>query len=200
MTVAGILLAAGSGTRMGQNKLVLALDGEPLVRRAARRALEAGLDPLLVVVGHEAGRIREALEGIACRIVVNPEWSRGQSASLSVGAAAVPADAPAAVVLLADMPLVDAASIREVVARWRETGAPLVSSRYGDVPAPPTLYARALLPELQGGVGEGRGREVVRRNRSRAAWVDRPAEALSDVDVPEDLERARAGAGPRSET
>jgi molybdenum cofactor cytidylyltransferase len=199
MTIAGILLAAGSATRMGQNKLLLDLGGEPLVRRVARRAVEAGLDPVLVVLGHEADRVREALAGVPCRFVPSPEWSQGQSASLSAGVAAVPPEAAAAVVLLGDMPFVDAGSIREVVARWRESGAPLVSSRYGDVPAPPTLYARPLLAELQGGEGEGRGREVVRRNRALAAWVDRPAEALADVDVPEDLERARAGAARRSE-
>ncbi len=195
MAIAGILLAAGSATRMGRNKLLLDLEGEPLVRRAARTALEAGLDPLLVVVGHEAENVHEALVGLPCRFVLNLDWRLGQSTSLSAGAAAVPAAAEAAVVVLADMPLVDAASIRSVVARWRESGAPLVSCRYGGVPAPPTLYCRPLLAELQGGEGEGRGREVVRRHRESAAWVDRPASALADVDFPEDLERARAAAG-----
>jgi molybdenum cofactor cytidylyltransferase len=191
MSIAGILLAAGSATRMGRNKLLLPIEGETLVRRAARRGLEAGLEPLLVVVGHEADRVTEALAGLDCRIVLNPEWERGQSASLSAGAAAVPSGAKGAVVLLADMPFVDAGMIRAVVARWRETGAPLVSGRYGDVPAPPTFYERPLLADLQGGEGEGRGREVVRRHRERAAWVDLPAGALADVDDPDDLERAR---------
>jgi xanthine dehydrogenase accessory factor len=198
MAIAGILLAAGSAARMGRNKLLLELDFEPLVRRAARRALEAGLDPLLVVVGHEADGVRAALSGLDCRLVDNPEWLRGQSSSLSVGAAAVPPDAEAAVVLLADMPFVEAATIRAVLARWRETGAPIVSSRYGEVPAPPTLYARSLLTELQGGEGEGRGREVVRRHRERVAWVELAAAALADVDFPEDLERARAAPGPEA--
>ncbi len=196
MAIAGILLAAGSATRMGRNKLLLELDGEPLVRRAARRALEAGLDPLLVVVGHEADAVRAALSGLGCRFVENPEWRRGQSSSLSVGVAAVPPGVEAAVVLLADMPFVEADTIRAVVTRWRETGAPVVSSRYGEATAPPTLYARSLLPELKGGEGEGRGREVVRRHRDRAAWVELAAAALADVDFPEDLERARAAPGP----
>src|SRR5512137_2464873 len=139
MAIAGILLAAGSATRMGRNKLLLELAGEPLARRAARRALEAGLAPLLVVLGHEAELVREALSGLPCRFVQNQDWSQGQSTSLSAGAAAVPPDAEAAVVLLADMPFVDGTAIRAVVARWRETGAPLVACRYGDVPAPPTL-------------------------------------------------------------
>jgi len=196
MAIAGILLAAGSATRMGRNKLLLELAGEPLVRRAARRALEAGLGPLLVVLGHEAELVREALSGLPCRFVQNPDWRQGQSTSVSAGAAAVPPDAEAAVVLLADMPFVDAAAIRAVTSRWRETGAPLVSCRYGGVPAPPTLYCRPLLAELQGGHGEGRGREVVRRHGDRAAWVDLPAGALADVDAPEDLEAAREALEP----
>ena len=191
MAISGILLAAGSATRMGRNKLLLELEGEPLVRRAARAGLEAGLDPLLVVVGHEAESVREALTGLACRFIVNLDWRQGQSTSVSAGAAAVPPEAEAAVVLLADMPFVDAAAVRAVVSRWRDTGAPLVSCRYGEVPAPPTLYCRPLLAELQGGQGEGRGREVVRRHRESAAWVDRPAAALADVDFPEDLESVR---------
>ncbi len=91
MAIAGILLAAGSATRMGQNKLLLELGGEPLVRRAARTALEAGLAPLLVVVGHEAERVREALAGLPCRFVENPAGGRraGHLAS-SAGVAAVP--------------------------------------------------------------------------------------------------------------
>jgi molybdenum cofactor cytidylyltransferase len=195
MTIAGILLAAGSATRMGQNKLLLELGGEPLVRRVARRAVEAGLDPVLVVVGHEADRVRKALAGVPCRFVPSPEWSLGQSASLSAGVAAVPPEAAAAVVLLGDMPFVEVETVRAIVARWREAGAPVVSARYGSVPAPPTLYDRTVLNELRGGEGEGRGREVVRRHREHAAWVDRPAAALADVDVPEDFERARAAAG-----
>ena len=63
--VAGVVLAAGTSTRMGRNKLFLELDGEPLVRRAVGRASKAGLDPVIVVLGHEADRVQRALE--ACR-------------------------------------------------------------------------------------------------------------------------------------
>ena len=190
MKVAGIVLAAGAARRMGSNKLLMALEGESLLRRAARRALEAGLDPVVVVVGHEAERARAELHGLGCTAVDNPEHARGIATSLSAGVRALPAEAEAAVVLLADMPLVDAAMIRAVVARHAETGAPVVASRYGEATAPPTLYHRSLFPELSG--GEGRGREVVRRHRGEAAWVDWPEAALADVDVPGDLERAGA--------
>ncbi len=193
--MAGILLAAGAATRMGRNKLLLELEGETLLRRAARRALAAGLDPVLVVLGHEAARAGAELDRLGCRIVLNPDHARGINTSLSAGVAAVPPEASAAVVLLADMPFVDAGMVRAVLARFRETGAPVVTCRYGEVTAPPTLYDRAVFPELRGGEGEGRGREVVRRYRERAAFVSWPASALADVDVPEELERARTRLG-----
>ncbi len=195
MKIAGILLAAGASTRMGENKLLLELEGETLLRRAARRALEAGLDPVLVVLGHEAEQARAELLGLGCRVVLNPDHARGMNTSLAAGVAAVPPEAAAAVVLLADMPRVEAGMIRAVCARFAESGAPVVASRFGEVTAPPTLYHRAVFPDLLGGEGEGRGREVVRRLGERAVFVAWPATALSDVDQPEDFERARTGPG-----
>jgi cyclopropane-fatty-acyl-phospholipid synthase len=186
---AGIVLAAGSAKRMGKNKLLLELDGETLVRRAVRVAREAGLDPVLVVVGHEAERVAADLRGLDCAVVPNARHALGMSTSLDAGVSALPAGAQSAVVLLADMPFVEPAMIDALIRRQRETGAPLVASRYGAVPAPPTLYTRTLFPELRGGEGEGRGREVVRRHAGEAAWVDWPASALADVDEPGDLER-----------
>jgi len=199
MEVAGILLAAGAATRMGRNKVLLELGGETLLRRAARRALAAGLTPVLVVLGHEAERARAELDGLGCRAVVNPDYARGINTSLSAGVEAVAPGAPAAIVILADMPFVDADMIRAIVARYAETGAPVVASQYGDVTAPPTLYDRSLFPALRGCAGEGRGREVVRRHRHRAAFVAWPPSALADLDLSDDLERARARLGAGGE-
>ncbi len=194
--VAGLVLAAGASTRMGANKLLLELDGEPLVRRAARAALDAGLDPVLVVVGHEAERTRAAVAGLRCTPVPNPAYAEGPGSSLRAGAAALPADAAAAVVLLGDMPLVTAAMIRTLVERWRATGAPVVVSDYAGVLAPPTLFDRAVLPELGALHGETAARPVVERHRADAETVPWPPAALGDVDVPSDLERLRDGARP----
>jgi molybdenum cofactor cytidylyltransferase len=192
--VAGIVLAAGHSTRMGRNKLLLRSGSESLVRRAARVAVEAGLDPVLVVLGHEAGLILAELAGLACVPVANARHALGLNTSLDAGLAAVPSDAAAAAVLLADMPLVSPAMLRALVSRHRETGAPLVSSRYGGTVAPPVLYARAVFAELRGGLGEGRGREVLRRRQAEASYLDWPAAALADVDEPADLARAVPGA------
>lgn len=190
--VAGLVLAAGSSTRMGQNKLLLDLDGEPLVRRAVRAALEAGLDEVVAVLGHEAERVAEALAGLRCRTVLNPDHAQGVRLSLQTGVRAVQGEAGAVVVVLADMPFVTAAMIRTVVERYRSGTAPLVVSEYGDVNAPPTLYDRALFPELLTMTGDGCGKQVVRRHQEEAAVVCWPEAALSDIDVPDDYARIRA--------
>jgi molybdenum cofactor cytidylyltransferase len=190
--VAGVVLAAGASTRMGENKLLLRLDGEALVARAARRAAAAGLDPVVVVLGHEAERVGRELDGIACRPVFNPDHATGQASSFRAGIAAVPEDAPAAVILLADMPHVTAEMIAALVGRYRQTRASLVVSEYGGVHAPPTLYDRSLFGEIRAMSGDGCGRQVVRRHRAEAQAVAWPAEWLADLDEPRDLDRLRA--------
>jgi molybdenum cofactor cytidylyltransferase len=201
--VAGLLLAAGTASRMGSNKLLFELDGESVLRRAARRALAGGLAPLLVVLGHQAEKAARELDGLACRTVFNPDYERGITSSLQAGVAALAPAAPAAqaaVVLLADMPFVTAEMIAGLVARYRATRAPLVISDYAGVTAPPMLYDRSLFDEIRTMTGGRCGKQVVKRHRDEAEVLSWPAAALADLDVPEDyarLQAAQAGAGAR---
>jgi molybdenum cofactor cytidylyltransferase len=177
---------------MGTNKLFLRLGGETLLRRAVKLALEAGLDPVLVVIGHEAEKAGREVEGLECRTVLNPDHESGPGTSLRAGIRAVPPGCRAAVVLLADMPLVTAAMIGALVERHRATGAPLVVSDYGGTLAPPTLYGRSLFDEIEAVGPETGGKEIVARHSDRAVRVAAPAATLSDLDVPDDLARIRA--------
>jgi molybdenum cofactor cytidylyltransferase len=192
--IAGVLLAAGMSTRMGRNKLFLDLGGRTVLDRALSVALAARLDPLLVVVGHEADRVQAALTGTPARPVLNPDYARGLNTSLRTGIAALPDTVAGAVVMLADMPLVDAAMIDALVAGWRASGAPLAISRYGDVVAPPILYGAALFAELRALDGDGCGKAVIKRHRGEELALDWPAERLTDLDVPDDLARVAEAA------
>ncbi len=190
--VAAVILAAGSSTRMGRNKLLLDLGGETLVRRAARAALGAGVDQVVVVLGHEEPRVRAELDGLACTPIVNPDHAEGAGTSVRTGVRHVAAAADAIVVVLADMPFVTTEMIATLVERYRDTRAPLVVSHYGDVQAPPTLYDRALFDELLAIPGERCAKQVVRRHEQVAVVVAWPESALRDIDVPADYEGARA--------
>ncbi len=189
--VAGVLLAAGTSSRMGRNKLFLRLGGTSVLRRAVATAREAGLDPVLVVLGHESDRALAELEGLSCTPVLNQEYASGMNTSVRAGISAVPADATGAVLMLADMPFVTAGMLRSLVDRYRAGEEPLVVSTYGEVLAPPILYGRPLFGELRALDGDGCGKRVVKAHRAEAIEVEWPPSALTDLDVPDDLERVR---------
>jgi molybdenum cofactor cytidylyltransferase len=187
--VAGIVLAAGTSSRLGRNKLLMELGGESVLRRTVRNAIDGGLVPVLVVLGFEANRARDALAGLACEPVDNPDYALGINSSLQAGLAAVPPEAVAAVVLLGDMPLVTSSMIAAVVEAYRRSEAPLVISQYGGVHAPPTLYDRSLFGEFQEREGEGAGKRMVERHRHEALSIAFPPDALVDLDEPDDYRR-----------
>ena len=189
--VAGVVLAAGTSSRMGRNKLFLRLGGTSVLRRAVATAREAGLDPVLVVLGHESGRGLAELEGLSCTPVLNQEYASGMNTSVRAGISGVPADATGAVLMLADMPFVTAGMLRSLVDRYRAGEEPLVVSTYGEVLAPPILYGRPLFGELRALDGDGCGKRVVKAHRAEAIEVEWPPSALTDLDVPDDLERVR---------
>ena len=192
--VAAIVLAAGASRRMGAdvNKLLLPLDGEPMVRRAVRRAMEAGLAPVVVVVGHEAARVRAALDGLPCTFVASANFSGPASGSLHAGVRALHATpAAAAIVLLGDMPQVSVGML-ESLATSLAGGAYAAISRYAPdgVVGPPLGFRRELWSQLLDAHGEGAGRAVALANAEAAAWHDWPALALEDVDTPAEYEAA----------
>jgi molybdenum cofactor cytidylyltransferase len=190
--VAGIVLAAGLSSRMGNNKMLIELGGRTLVRRAVETALSANLDPVLVVVGHQSELVRAELRGLSCTPVLNAEYVRGMNTSVRAGIRALPENTDAAVVLLGDMPLVEGRMVHALLEAFRTSPAPLVISTYGGVVAPPILYARAVFPELRGLDAEACGKQVVKQHRTEAIELAWPSEALTDLDEPADLERVRA--------
>jgi molybdenum cofactor cytidylyltransferase len=193
--VAGILLAAGTSSRMGKNKLLFELEGESVIRRAVRRALAGGLSPLVVILGHESDLVWKEIEDLPCEWGLNPLYRDGINSSLKAGIMAVRGlKAKAALVMLADMPFVTAEMIAAMIARYRESTAPLVISDYDGVNAPPMLYDQSLFLELLTMEGEGCGRQVVKRHKPEAEVLPWPVSALQDLDVPEDYEKIQGAA------
>ena len=133
--IPAIVLAAGRSSRMGRAKASLSLDGvDTFLTRIVRTFQEAGVDDVIVVVGHEADEIARvfARSGLPARFVVNANYDRGQLSSLLAGLAAI--DRPgvaAALVTLVDVPLVSAATVRAVVDRYRSSHARIVRPTWG---------------------------------------------------------------------
>lgn len=189
--IAGILLAAGKSSRMGANKLTLPFKGKPLVRHAADAALAGGLDPLIVVTGHDAPSVRNALAGAAVNFVHNADYAEGLSTSLRAGLRAVPDGCDGALVLLGDMPAITPGLIARVIAAFNpRAGHAICVARAADgTRGHPVLWGRQFFSEMAALRGDNGARALMDAHADQVADVDAGDDApLLDIDTPEALD------------
>jgi CTP:molybdopterin cytidylyltransferase MocA len=185
--VAGVLLAAGEGKRLGTPKAVVELGGRRLVDRGTDLLREGGTAPVLVVTG--AAPV--SVPGVT--VVPNPDWRTGMGSSLAAGLGALPGDCAAAVIALVDQPLIGPEVVRRLLAAYR-AGAELAVAAYGGRARNPVLLARGhWAGVLAAAEGDAGARPYLRAHPGLVTLVEcadigRP----DDVDTPEDL--ARVGA------
>lgn len=190
--VSAVILAAGRSTRMGgPNKLLAELDGEPLIRRAARAALGSRARETIVVVGHMAGDVRAALAGLDVTFVDNPDFADGLSTSLQAGVGAVSPESRAAVFLLGDMPRIDAAIVDSLIDRFDPTADSLIvvptsAGKRGN----PVLLSRRFFAELENLTGDVGARHLIGLHGEAVTEVELGADVALDVDTPEAMRRA----------
>lgn len=187
-----VVLAAGGSRRMGRPKQLLDIDGEPLVRRAVRVALDAGLGRVLVVIGAQAGRIRTAIEDLDVAIVVNPDWQEGIASSLRAGVAEIGRVAPDArglIVLPADLPRMPAEHLARIDAAQRRSGATVVASDYGDHRGAPAWFGRRHFAALGALRGDAGARDLLQGEDVET--VAAPSGSGLDLDLPADVLRFR---------
>lgn len=197
-TLGIIVLAAGTSSRMGEPKQLLSFEGETLLKRAVRAALETQCRPVIVVLGSNANALHDELEGMDSLVLFNREWSEGMSSSIRCGLKAlegVATDKPEAVILmLCDQPFVTSDTLRRLIDTYHAGNASLVASEYEAAGEKtlgvPALFSRALFSELMSLSGAEGARRVIMRHREGAAVVAMP-EAAFDVDTPEDYRALR---------
>jgi nicotine blue oxidoreductase len=198
-TVAGVLLAAGEGSRLGQPKALVRLDGQTLAERGTGLLRAGGADPVLVVTG----AVPVELDDV--RTVVNPDWRTGMGSSLRAALRAL-ADtaAGAAVIALADQPLVGHEAVARLIAAYR-AGATVAVAAYEGKPRNPVLVAREhWAGVIETATGDQGARAFLRARPDLVTLVEcgdtgRP----DDIDTPADLDRiardVRRPGSPRRE-
>src|SRR4051794_36781793 len=208
---AGLLLAAGAGSRMGGPKALVELGGRLLVERGAEVLRQAGGDPVGVVLGAAADEGRDRAELSDARIVDNPNWAEGQAGSLRIGLVGVAdsdADADrgagAVVVTLVDQPAIPPEVVRRLVDAWRGGAGPAVIAAYGGEPRNPVLLDRRVWADVATNVEGDEGARVWLREGRR----DHPEQIVLvecddigdpiDLDTPADL-RELSAADARSQ-
>jgi molybdenum cofactor cytidylyltransferase len=177
--------------RFGEgNKLLTRVHGKALVRRVASAFIEAGLDPVLVVVGYEMELVSAELAESPVTIVHNPGFARGLSRALVRGVRAIPEGACAAVIGVADQPFLTAGVLLSLTGAYRSRGAPIVAPLFGSRRGNPVVFDRALFSELLRVEGDQGGRSVIERHLDEVEWVEVGDERAGlDVDTLGDLEQ-----------
>jgi CTP:molybdopterin cytidylyltransferase MocA len=203
--VAGVLLAAGDGSRLGRPKALVVIGGQSLALRGVRLLAAGGTSPVIVVTGaaHVAADLQEVMRaagtgasdrGLPDVISVhNPDWQAGMGSSLAVGLAAVPGECKAAVLALADQPLVGPEAVRRLIAA-HAAGASVAVACYEGRPRNPVLIAREHFAEVADlAVGDVGARPFLRAHPELVSQIEcadtgRP----DDIDTPADLARVQA--------
>lgn len=189
--ILGLILAAGTSSRLGRPKQLEPIRGRPLIAHTVEQAQQGALDAVLVVVGNQAEEVTEAMVGFDVDTVFNQDFATGQASSLVVGVReAELRGADAVVVMLADQPGVEPGAIQRLVTARRVHRAKLAMARYGTDRGHPVLFGRELFAELLELTGDTGGRDIIRRHQADLVLVDGGRDTIPvDLDEESDLVR-----------
>jgi molybdenum cofactor cytidylyltransferase len=194
--IAAIVPAAGMSTRMGRNKLLLPFEGKPLIARAVDTLLESEVDEVVVVLGYEADKVKEKLQGKQVTIVENPNYDQGIGTSIRVGLGAVSSGATAIMIYLADQPLLEPEDVNRLIRAFAEASehnksivVPFFRGQRGNPVILDVSHKKAIL-EVVGEVGCKR---VIKSNPDKVLVVEMETDhVVRDVDRREDYEGLQA--------
>ncbi|GAB2790217.1 nucleotidyltransferase family protein [Dyella kyungheensis] len=188
LQIGAIILAAGSASRYGALKQVIAIDGEPMVRRIARNALAARLQPVIVVVGAQGDRVIDCLNNLDVVAVENVEWASGMGSSLSEGVKALMAQAStlqALMVLLADQPAIRLDDLENMLTAHAQAPQRILACGHEGALSPPCIFPMTYAEELSALQGPQGARSLLEKHAAQVDAFDLPA-ALADIDEPDD--------------
>lgn len=202
-TVGAVLLAAGAGARLGgRPKALLELGGVPLVMRQLVALSGAGVDEVVVVLGHHAEAIEAAVGQFPITIARNPAPDDGQASSVRIGLRALSPRLDAVIVALADQPLIDAQDIVALIGAFKQRGdaamvVPRVRTESGEaLPGNPVMFDAALRDEWLAGAADAACRKWRLAHPERVRWFDTDNRRYRiDIDTAEDLQRFTAHTG-----
>lgn len=200
-SVAAVVLAAGRSSRFRaaggaeETKLLAEIAGKPIILRVVETALASRARPVIVVVGHASGAVKDALAGSPVTIAFNPDFETGIASSLKLGLASTPVDSDGAVILLGDMPNVASRLIDDLISALEarpqaRAVAPAHDGRRGN----PVLIARALFDKAMRLAGDVGARHLLAAlPPGDIAEIAGASSVTFDVDTPADLSLAQGG-------
>ncbi len=196
--IGALLLAAGRSSRMGDaHKLLADINGKPLIRYGLEALLQSSARPITIVLGHRGAEIRALIREDEATCLDNPDFAQGLSTSLRVGLNALPSDLDAVLIMLADMPLITARDIDQMIAAFdQEEGRKIVVATANGKRGNPVLFDMSYRAELCAIEGDKGARQSIIAHGAAVVEVEIGRGALVDLDTPEALQDFRNGARP----
>jgi len=194
--VEGIILAAGMSSRMGRPKLLIEIDGEPIILKVTAAAAESGLDRVTLVIGPG----REDLITVLKRsrvtrdpsIIINPRPEQGMSSSMRLGISSINPLARGSMILLGDQPRITPGIIDSLLRIFLQQKDKIVVPTVRSRRTTPVIFPASLFPELMRVTGDQGGRELLKHHSDQVVEIEMGDDYDdSDVDSPEDLERIK---------
>ena len=177
--MAGIILAAGASTRMGDDKALLRWGEKTFLEHLLAALKTSGVGVVRVVLGANAEAVQARLRFATGEVVVNPQWEKGQLSSLIAGLDSLPAGmVEAAVVCLVDQPAVSSRVIQTLLEKFNETRKLIVTPTYKSKRGHPVLFSAGLFEELRGAPPEVGARHVLRQHAGEVLEVETEDEGV----------------------
>ena len=191
-SICAIILAAGSSTRFGpDNKLMVKVDGVPIVERIVKVIVECGVSKTMVVTGADHSELASLLDGYAVDILQNREWNQGMGKSLAFGVCAIPDENYSGImVCLGDLPSLDVLVVRRILAEFEKLyGKQIVVPSYRGLRGHPVIFPIAYRSELMEVVGDNGAKNIINRDSDLVKIIDVDSSAvIRDIDKRSDLE------------
>ncbi|MBW4582587.1 MAG: nucleotidyltransferase family protein [Tildeniella nuda ZEHNDER 1965/U140] len=185
-TIGLMILAAGASTRMGTPKQLLLFQGRSLLRYIAEVAIASCCDPVVVVLGSQAERMKLEVDALALHLVENQRWAEGMGTSIAAGMTTLTAINPAldaVIIVLCDQPFVSASLMNQLAASYQSTQRPIIASAYADTVGVPALFDRSLFRELMTLNVTVGAKYLIKQHTEKVLQVSFPKGAI-DLDTP----------------
>ena len=191
MSIAIIILAAGSSSRLGSPKQLLHFNGKSLLQHAIEQAKGSGCGDVVVILGAGAIEINSDIDDPDLIVLENSQWEEGMASSIRSGIYhLMDTGVEAAIIMVCDQPYSNSALLKRMVDIYKETGKAIVASEYDGKPGTPALFSRSVFASLLLLKGDKGAKQMIMEHKEMAAFVEFP-EGIIDIDTAEDYEILR---------